>query len=82
MSGVSSHCLVATHTFLEAVHYGVWLLSNPILGRRTNLWNVAKMPLRAGGRGRGLLGFMQIFLLCSAVGVVVLWVCFKVDYAY
>ena len=45
LAGISSHCLVATHTFLEAVHYGVWLIAIPWLGSRSNLWSVERMPL-------------------------------------
>ena len=78
IDGISSHCLVATHTFLEAVHYGVWLLAIPWLGRRTNLWNVSAMPL--GRRSWTWTRAMQIFLGLSAVGVVALWLCFSVDY--
>ena len=34
LSGVSSHLLVATHTFLEMLHYGVWLVAIPLLTLR------------------------------------------------
>jgi len=78
LEGISSHCLVATHTFLEAVHYGVWLLAIPWIGRRTSLWNVAAMPL--GRRSWTWARCMQVFLLLSAAGCVVLWVCFRIDY--
>jgi hypothetical protein len=78
IGGISSHCLVATHTFLEAVHYGVWLLAIPWLGRRTNLWNIPAMPL--GRRSWTWARGMQVFLVLSAAGVIVLWLCFAVNY--
>ena len=78
LGGVSSHCLVAMHTFLEGVHYGVWLIAIPWLGRRTNLWNVAQMPL--GRRSWTWTRCLRIFLMASAAGVVLLWVCFSIDY--
>jgi hypothetical protein len=76
--GVSTHCLVATHTFLEAVHYGVWLIAIPWLGRQTNLWNVAAMPL--GRRSPLWTRALQGFLILSAGIVVVLWLCFWAEY--
>lgn len=78
LEGISSHCLVATHTFLEAMHYGVWLLAIPWLGSRTNLWNVPGMPL--GRRSPTWTRGLQIFLFMSAAIVVVLWLSFLADY--
>jgi len=75
---ISSHCLVATHTFLEAVHYGVWLIAIPWLGQKTNLWNVPRMPL--GRRSPNWMRAMQIFLLISAAIVIILWMCFLGNY--
>jgi hypothetical protein len=79
LQGVSSHCLVATHTFLEAVHYGVWLIAIPWLGQKTNLWSVAHMPL--GRRSLTWQLGLQILLIISAGVVIVLWVCFYANYA-
>lgn len=78
LAGISTHLLVATHTFLEAMHYGVWLLAIPWLGSRTNLWNVANMPL--GRRSLTWTLALQIFLGISAAFVVVLWLAFLADY--
>jgi hypothetical protein len=78
LAGISSHCLVATHTFLEAVHYGVWLIAIPWLGRQTNLWSVAHMPL--GRRSLTWTRALQVFLMLSAGVVIVLWVGFWQDY--
>ncbi len=78
LTGISTHCLVATHTFLEAVHYGVWLIAIPWLGRTTSLWNVPAMPL--GRRSLTWTRALQISLLASALVVVVLWLCFWANY--
>jgi hypothetical protein len=40
LPNVSSHVLVATHVFLEMLHYGVWLVALPLIAR----------PARPGGR--------------------------------
>ncbi len=78
LAGISSHCLVATHTFLEAVHYGVWLIAIPWLGRQANLWSVARMPL--GRRSLTWTRALQMFLVMGASVVIVLWICFLRDY--
>ncbi len=78
LTGVSSHCLVATHTFLEVVHYGVWLIAIPWLGKKSNLWNVPHMPL--GRRSLTWTRGIQVFLLLSAAVVVLLWLCFAANY--
>jgi hypothetical protein len=78
LAGISSHCLVATHTFLEAVHYGVWLIAIPWLGRQSNLWCVARTPL--GRRSLTWTRALQGFLVLSAGVVIVLWICFLRDY--
>ncbi len=78
LTSVSSHCLVATHTFLEAVHYGVWLLAIPWLDRRTSLWSVPNMPL--GRRSLTWTRALQAFLLVSGAVVVILWICFYANY--
>jgi hypothetical protein len=78
LRGVSTHCLVATHTFLEAVHYGVWLIAIPWLGQATSLWNVPNMPL--GRRSLTWTRALQVFLLISAATVVLLWLCFWANY--
>ncbi len=78
LEGVSSHLLVATHTFLEAVHYGVWLLAIPWLGAQTNLWSVARMPI--GRRSPTWTRVLQVLLTLSGCVVVALWLCFYANY--
>lgn len=79
LTSVSSHCLVATHTFLEAIHYAVWLIAIPWLGRTSSLWNVAAMPL--GRRSLSWTRVVQISLLLSAAVVVLLWLAFWANYS-
>src|SRR4051812_42865955 len=38
LDGVSTPFLVAAHTFLEMVHYGVWVLLIPLVGMRARPW--------------------------------------------
>ncbi len=69
LRGASTHLLVATHTFLEMLHYGVWLIAVPLVGLRAAPWRVESIPLaRRSPNWRLLLG---IVLVLSA-GVVLL----------
>lgn len=78
LSSLSSHFLVATHTFLEMLHYGVWVVAIPLLGYQFQPFKVATMPLanRSPAWKRGIL----LTLLAGLGIVLVLWVCFLVDY--
>jgi hypothetical protein len=79
LPGVSSHLLVATHTFLEMLHYSVWLLAIPLVGLGPAPWRVQPIALaRRSPRWRcGVLGFLGV----GGLLVLVLWGCFLVDYA-
>ncbi len=74
----SSHLLVSTHTFLEMLHYGVWIFAIPLIGLRGAPWRLATIPLaRSSSRWRwGAAAFLSL----SLVVVVVLWGCFLADY--
>src|SRR5262245_38466779 len=43
--GVSSHFLVAAHTFLEMLHYGVWVVAIPLIALRMAPWDLRTTPL-------------------------------------
>jgi hypothetical protein len=78
LPGISSHLLVATHTFLEMLHYGVWVVAIPLIGLKASPWRLRSVPLArrsAAWRG-GVVGFLAAGLTV----VLVLWVCFLVDY--
>jgi hypothetical protein len=76
--GVSSHFLVAAHTFLEMVHYGVWVVAIPVIGVRIAPWQLTNVPLarRSGAWRRGV-----VIALLAGVGVMLaLWAAFLADY--
>lgn len=80
LPGLSSHFLVATHVFLESIHYSVWLLMLPLVDRRAVPWRLSEVPMYASPKG-----FPKIFTACIAVGilmVVALWLGFTVDYLW
>ncbi len=75
---VSTHFLVAMHTFLEMIHYGVWIVAIPLvtgsvpwrthnipLMRRSHTWKAVLLAVLAGG-------------LCISL---FLWSGFLVDYS-
>jgi hypothetical protein len=78
LPGVSSHLLVSTHTFLEMLHYGVWVVAIPLIGLRTAPWRLAVPLARRGVAWRRGLAVLLAAGLCV---VLALWACFLVDYA-
>ena len=78
LQGISTHLLVATHTFLEALHYAVWVLAIPLVGLKTAPWNLSSVPMawRSPSWRLGLACVLGI----SAVVVLALWACFLADY--
>jgi len=78
LPGISSHLLVATHTFLEAVHYGVWVVAMPIVGFRTTMLRLDAIPLAR--RSWRWSAAVRAALVAGAAAVVVLWACFLGDY--
>ncbi len=75
---VSSHLLVATHVFLESLHYGVWLVMIPMVSWKAAPWDIAQVPLarRSIAWRRGLAAF----LLAGAAIVMLFWAGFLADY--
>lgn len=78
LRGISSHFLVSTHTFLEMLHYGVWIAAIPLLSLRTAPWSVETVPLarRSSGWRLGVCGAV----LTGGLLVVGLWACFLANY--
>jgi hypothetical protein len=78
LRGISSHLLVATHTFLETLHYSVWLIAIPLVGLKTAPWHLRSVPMawRSPSWRMGL----GCLLGASAVIVLVLWACFLANY--
>lgn len=80
LAHVSTHLLVATHTFLELLHYGIWIVILPLVGLGIEPWRTdAKLPLaRRSPRWRRAL---VAFMIVGASLAVLLWVCFLADFA-
>lgn len=77
-SGVSTHLLVATHTFLEMLHYGAWLVAIPLVTYRTVPWRLEGAPLaKPASPWRGVV---RVAALAGGAAVLILWACFLADY--
>ena len=77
--GVSTHFLVATHVFLESLHYAVWLLAIPLVTFTTAPWHWKQIPLAR--RGGGWTVLVKTTLLVGATLTVLFWAGFSADYA-
>jgi hypothetical protein len=75
---VSSHLLVATHVFLETIHYFVWLLLIPLVDKRAIPWRLRDVPLF--GSVNGFPRAFAVFLFGGLLAAIVLWAGFSVDY--
>jgi hypothetical protein len=78
LPGISSHLLVSTHTFLEMLHYGVWVLAMPLIGLQSAPWQLQKVPLAR--RGLSWRTGIAVFLACGLGVVAILWAGFLADY--
>jgi len=86
LRNTSSHLLVATHVFLETIHYSVWLLALPLIGGLNGRlkegsapWRFDSLPLVSHPR-RGWPRLIRTLLVVSAACVVLLWLAFLADY--
>lgn len=78
LGSVSSHLLVATHVFLETIHYFVWLLLIPLVDRRAVPWRLKEVPLF--GNAKGFPRAFAAFLLIGVLAIAALWTGFTIDY--
>ena len=78
LPSISSHLLVATHVFLESIHYFVWLLLMPLVDRRAIPWRLKDVPMFANANG--IPKVFAAFLVFSVVVLIALWFGFAVDY--
>lgn len=78
LPGISSHLLVATHVFLESIHYFVWILLIPLVDWRAVPWKLGEIPLFAkeGGFPKLIVGAVVVSFLL----VIALWSGFAIDY--
>lgn len=78
LAGVSTHCLVACHTFLEMLHYSVWIIAIPLLSVKQFPWQTTGIPLAR--RSPLWRSSLQVLLACGFVVCLILWGAFWVDY--
>lgn len=78
LNGISSHLLVATHTFLEMLHYGVWVIAIPLVGLKTVPWKLQGVPMAWNGPRWQF--FLTAWLAAGALVVLALWAGFLADY--
>jgi len=78
---VSSHLLVSVHLFLEMLHYGVWIIALPLIGRigSARFWEVRAVPIAR--HPRGFPRIVAGMLIVAVVVVGALWFGFSIDYA-
>jgi len=78
---VSSHMLVSVHLFLEMLHYGVWIIALPLIGRigSARFWEVKTVPIAR--HPKGFPRVVAAMLVFAVVAVIGLWCGFSVDYA-
>ncbi len=74
-----AHLLVATHVFLELLHYGVWMIAIPIASGILRNWNVGNVPIAQNSSGWKSLLITATTL--STALVLLLWFGLAVDYA-
>ena len=78
LTGVSTRLLVASHVFLETLHYAVWIVAIPLITYRTTPWNLQKVPLAA--RSRAWKIALAAVLGMGAAVILTLWAGFLADY--
>jgi hypothetical protein len=78
LQGISSHLLVATHTFLEMLHYGVWVVAMPLVGLKAAPWRLSTVPMAR--RSPVWRWGVAAFLMLGLVIVLALWGFFLADY--
>ncbi len=71
--------LIATHAFLELLHYGIWLVAIPVVSGRVFSGSFNTIPLMKSSRT--ISTSIRWLLLVSAFVVVTLWLCFLADYS-
>ncbi|HEX5102580.1 MAG TPA: hypothetical protein VFV87_02135 [Pirellulaceae bacterium] len=78
LNGISTHLLVATHVFLEMLHYGVWIVAIPLISVRMAPWKLDNVPLarRSGFWRTAVIGAIAT----GAIVMLLLWGAFLADY--
>jgi hypothetical protein len=79
LAGCSSHLLVSTHTFLEMIHYSVWLIAIPLISAGWQSWRPRSIPLT--WRSPQWKNAVSAVLVFSSFAVVALWCAFAFNYS-
>ncbi|HEY9730521.1 MAG TPA: hypothetical protein V6C89_01330 [Drouetiella sp.] len=79
MPYASSRMLVAMHTFLEMMHYGVWLIVIPLISAGWKNFQPVSIPI--AHRSDRFKRLVPGILATSTFTVVVLWICFALNYS-
>ncbi len=69
--------VLATHVFLESLHYLVWIVAIPLTTAAVP-WNLRRVPLAT--RSTGWRRLLAGVLVAGLAGVAVLWIAFTIDY--
>lgn len=79
LPAISSHLLVASHVFLETIHYIVWIFLIPLADKNASPFRLKTIPLFSSKNGfpRLVAGAVAV----SFLAVVALWIGFSADYA-
>ncbi|MEZ6129058.1 MAG: hypothetical protein R3C59_10265 [Planctomycetaceae bacterium] len=78
-SPVISKRLIASHAFLELLHYGVWIVAIPVASGRVFSKPFQAIPLlRRSGLVRSII---RIGLIVGLAAVIALWLFFQADYS-
>ena len=75
---VSTHFLVAAHTFLEMLHCSVWLIAMPLVAAGIKPWSIASAPLAK--KSRAFRKLALAIVLVGAALVIIFWLGFLADY--
>lgn len=78
LPSISSQFLVATHVFLETIHYSVWIILMPLIDKKAIPWRLSEIPLFANEKGFPKL--VVTALLISFTLMIALWFGFSADY--
>jgi hypothetical protein len=78
LEGLSTHFLVSVHTFLEMLHYGVWIVAIPLVSVRMAPWRLDNVPLAK--RSAGWRWAVAAAVVAGVFVMLILWGGFVADY--
>ena len=78
---ISSYMLVSVHLFLELLHYGVWIVALPLIGRMASARFLEVKTIPIARHPKGFPRIVAGLLVFAVVAVAGLWLGFSVDYS-